>query len=87
MLKHKRLRQKGKVSLTKYFQNFDSGDSVALVKELAVQGVCFPNRMQGRTGKIVQKRGRAYVVEVNDYNMKKIFIVKPVHLKRIEDAK
>lgn len=80
MLKHKRLRQKGKVSLTKYFGKFNDGDSVALVKDLAVQSPSFPNRMQGRTGKVARKRGSAYVVEVNDYNMKKTFIVRPVHV-------
>ena len=86
MLKRKRIRQKGKVSLSRYFQGFNSGDSVALVRELSVQSPGFPNRMQGRTGKVVSKRGDAYVVEIYDYNQMKTFIVKPVHLKKIQEA-
>ncbi len=86
MLKRKRIKQKGKISFTRYFQRFNSGDSVALVRELAAQSPGFPNRMQGRTGKVVEKRGNAYVVEIYDYNQKKTFMVKPVHLKKIEAA-
>ncbi len=84
MLKRKRIRQKGKVSFSKYFQRFVSGDQVALVMDLGVQSPGFPKRMQGRTGKVVEKRGRAYVVEVYDFDSAKQFMVKPVHLRRIE---
>tara|TARA_Y100000310_G_C20600280_1_gene772646 strand:- start:716 stop:991 length:276 start_codon:yes stop_codon:yes gene_type:complete len=83
MLKRKRIRTKGKFSFTSFFQKFDDGESVAIVRELAVQSPGFPKRMQGRTGKVVGKRGRSYVVEVKDFNMLKTYIIKPVHLKRI----
>lgn len=78
------MRTKGKFSFTKYFQKFVSGDSVAIVRELNQQGSGFPKKMQGRTGKIIEKKGSAYVIEVNDYNKLKRFAVKPVHLKKIE---
>ena len=84
MLKHKRIREKGKIPLSKYFQKIDSGDYVALVTELGIQARDFPKRMQGRTGRVIKKRGSAYVVEVSDFNMKKRYSVKPVHLKKIE---
>ena len=84
MIKRKRLRTKGKFSFTKYFQKFASGDSVAIVRELGQQSSGFPKKMQGRTGKIVEKRGSAYLLEVNDYNKLKKFVVKPIHLKKIE---
>lgn len=70
----------------KFFQKFNSGDSVALVMDLGVQSQGFPKRMQGRTGKVIEKRGSAYVVEVADYNLKKTYMVKPVHLKRITEG-
>ncbi len=87
MLKRKRIRTKGKVSLNKYFQNFDSGDYVALVRELSRQKPGFPERMQGKTGRIIEKKGAAYVVEIGDYDMKKRFSVRPIHLKKIEGVK
>ena len=85
MLKRKKIRQRGKVPLMKYFQSFNSGDSVAVVRELAVQSPGFPRRIQGRTGKVVEKRGSAYVVTIYDYNKEKQYIIKPVHLKKINN--
>lgn len=83
MLKRKRIREKGKISLTRYFHKFNSGDSIAIVRELNVQSPGFPRRMQGRTGKVIGKRGSAYVVEVYDFNAKKQYVIKPIHLKKI----
>jgi len=85
MLKRKRIREKGKISFQKYFQKFNSGDSVAVVRELNQQSPGFPKRIQGRTGKIKGKRGAAYVVEIKEYNKMKQYIIKPIHLKKIED--
>jgi len=85
MLKRKRIREKGKISFTRYFQKFNGGDSVAIVRELGVQSPGFPKRVQGRTGKVIEKRGSAYVIEIKDFDMKKRFAVKPIHLKKIKD--
>jgi len=85
MLTNKRLRQKGKLSLTKYFQRFSEGDNVAIVRDLTVQRHGFPDRMQGRTGIVIRKQGDAYVVSVKDFSREKTFIIKPVHLKRIQN--
>ena len=82
MLKRKRIREKGKTKFTTYFQIFQPGDRVALVRELNVISN-FPRRMQGRTGNVIEKRGAAYVVEVNDLGLSKQFMVKPVHLKKL----
>ena len=83
MLGHKNPRQKGKFSFMRYFQQFKIGDSVAVVKELSVP---FPYsvRLQGRTGKVLAKRGNSYYVEISDLNKPKRYSIKPIHLKRIE---
>lgn len=82
MLSHKRIRTKGKVSFTRYFQQLKGGDSVAVVQELSIP---FPyeKKIQGRTGKVIEKRGSAYYVEINDLNKPKRYLIKPVHLKKI----
>ena len=41
---------------------------------------------QGRTGKVLAKRGSAYYVEIKDLNKKKRYVIKPVHLKRISEV-
>lgn len=86
MAARKRIRQKGKLSLTKYFQEFKPGDLVSVsIDSSEVFG--YPKKMQGRTGKVIEKRGSAFHVEINDLNKAKRYIIKPIHLRKIEAAK
>jgi len=87
MLTNKNIRSKGKISFMKYFQEFNEGDSVAVVRDLTIQSPGFPSRMQGRTGNVIGKRGKSYVVSINDFSRKKTYIIKPIHLKKIEVTK
>jgi len=86
MLKHKKARDKGKFSFMKYFQKFKEGDSVAIVRELSCK-FGYSKRLQGRTGKILKKQGSAYYVEIKDLNKEKKYLIRPIHLKRIENGK
>ncbi len=83
MSRKKKIRTRGKIQLSRYFQELKQGDSVAVVMEPSVN-FNFPERLQGRTGTIVSKRGRAYVIEIKDMKKEKRFIIKPVHLRRLE---
>ena len=83
MLSHKRIRRKGKISLTKYFQQFKTGDSVAVSQELSIP-FPYPKKLQGRTGKVLEKRGKAYYVEIKDINKPKRYIINPIHLIKIK---
>ena len=86
MLKYKKQRQKGKFSFTRFFQKFKPGDSVAVVQELSFP-FAYSKRLQARTGKILEKRGSAFYVEIKDLNKPKRYLIRPIHLKRIENAK
>ena len=83
MLKHKRLKEKGKISFTKYFQEFKPGDYVAVDRELN-QKFGYQKKLQGRTGVIIKKRGAAYEIQLYDLNKKKTYMIKPIHLRRIQ---
>jgi large subunit ribosomal protein L21e len=83
MLKKKKVRQKGKLSLSKYFQEFDEGQRVAIIREHS-ENPTFPKRIQGITGVIIGKRGKAYLVQIKERNKEKVHILQPVHLKKIE---
>ena len=83
MLKRKKPRQKGKFSFTRYFQSFQPGDSVAVVQELSLP-LGYKKKIQGRTGKVISKRGNAYYVAIKDLNKEKKYLIRPIHLKRIE---
>ena len=86
MLKRRRLRDKGKVSFSRYFQKFKPGDSVAVVRDLGFP-FSYSNRIQGRTGKVINKRGSSYYVEIKELNKPKKYLLKPIHLKKIEEVK
>ena len=86
MVKRKQIRTRGKVQLSRYFQNLKKGDNVSVVKDLSIAS-SFPERLQGRTGIVAEKRGRSYIVEIMDNNKGKKFIIEPIHLKRIGTEK
>jgi len=86
MLTHKSPRTKGKFSFTRYFQKLKPGDRVAVVRELSFP-LSYSTRLQGRTGFVVKKKGSAYEVEIKDINKPKLYFIKPIHLKKIEESK
>ena len=83
MSKRKSIRTRGKLQLSRYFQELKQGERVAVVREPAVQP-SFPKRLQGKTGMVEGKRGRAYIVQIKDQDKEKKFIIKPIHLKKIK---
>lgn len=83
MAKKKPIRTRGKLQLSKYFQEFKQGDTVTVVREPAIQS-SFPKTLQGRTGTVQGKRGKSYVVNIKDHNKEKTFLIQPIHLKKIK---
>ena len=83
MTRGKKIRTRGKIQLSRYFQNLKEGDNVSIVRDLSVE-FNFPERLQGRTGKVLEKRGSSYYVEISDLNKPKRYAIKPVHLKKIK---
>jgi len=79
MARKKKIRTKGKIRLSRYFQEFKKGDFVAVVKEPSVQPR-FPERLQGRTGTVEGKRGRSCIIKIQE----KKFLIAPVHLRKIK---
>ena len=80
--KRKKIREKGKLSLSSYFKKLEDGDSVALVINKGIR-TSFPKRLQGYSGKVTGSRGKFKLVEIKDGNKLKTFIIHPVHLKKL----
>jgi len=77
-------RQRGKISIRKYFQKYKEGDKVTLKAEPAIQGgMAFP-RFHGKTGTVVGKQGKCYKIRIRDGKMAKEVVVHPVHLNKEE---
>tara|TARA_Y100000310_G_C20363260_1_gene659983 strand:- start:136 stop:411 length:276 start_codon:yes stop_codon:yes gene_type:complete len=85
-MKKKKIRTKGKISFSRYFQNFQEGDIVSVVREAAVKS-SFPERLQGRTGIVESKRGKTYMINIKDQSKEKRFLIEPIHLKKIKQIK
>ena len=83
MVNRKNVRTRGKLQLSRYFQNLKQGDLVSVVAERS-ERIDFPKRLQGRTGVVVGKRGRANIVKIKDQSKEKEFIIKSIHLKKIK---
>jgi len=83
MVKKKPIREKGKIQLSRYFQKLNEGDNVAVVREMSIKA-SFPKRLQGRTGIIESKRGKAYMIKIKDIKKDKKFLIEPIHLKKIK---
>lgn len=79
----KSIREKGKISFSRYFQNFKAGDKVSVVREVSLKSN-FPERLQGRTGTIENRRGKVYLVKIKDQEKEKRFLIEPIHLKKIK---
>ena len=85
-MRRKKVRTRGKLQLSRYFQELKKGDAVAVVRERAVQS-SFPTRLQGKTGIIENKRGKAYIIKIKDKAKEKKFLIEPIHLKKIKQIK
>ena len=79
----KNYREKGKISTTRFLQEFNIDDRVALVAEPAYHKAMYHTRFHGKIGKIIGKRGRCYEVMIKDGSKQKVLIVHPVHLKKV----
>lgn len=76
----KRVREKG-IKIRKVLQTFEIGQTVHIdIEPASHKGMPHP-RFQGRTGKVVGVRGRAYLVEISDGGKTKIVFARPEHLK------
>jgi large subunit ribosomal protein L21e len=80
-----KLRQKVayRPPITKFLREFKKNQAVVIVQEPASQrGMPHP-RFKGKSGTIVEKRGKSYIVQILDGNKAKKLIARPEHLKAI----
>jgi|PlaIllAssembly_1097288.scaffolds.fasta_scaffold2526319_1 large subunit ribosomal protein L21e len=76
----RKLKGKSIVTVAQAVRTFNVGDKVVITPKAKWDGM--PHlRYSGKQGKILEKRGKAYIVEVRDFSVKKSIIVGPIHLK------
>ena len=77
----KHFRQKGKPKLTKFLHGYELGESVIIKIDSSQQKSLPHRRFHGKIGKVVEKRGRGYVVNVAQGDSKREIIVRTEHLE------
>ena len=86
MVNRKPIRARGKLTLSRKFQELKAGQAVALCFENS-SNTNIKRRMQGRTGNVLGRRGICYEVEIKDQNKMKKYLVDSIHLKKIKQIK
>ena len=79
----KNIREKGKLSVTRYLQEFNIGDKVYLKAEPSVHKGMYNLRYHGKAAIVTGKQGRCFIVKLKDNTKFKTFIVRAVHLRKV----
>ena len=79
----KRVRERGKVRISDILREYKVGDKVAIKVEPSYQKSMPHRRFFGKIGKIIEQRGKAYVIKIRVGNSYKKVICPPVHLKKV----
>ncbi|EEZ92788.1 MAG: Ribosomal protein L21e [Candidatus Parvarchaeum acidiphilum ARMAN-4] len=78
------IKERGKVNIKKALQSFEVGDKVIIDPDSRIQRNLPQRSFFGSVGKIIEKKGKAYTVEVKQQgkSLKRIDLL-PVHIKRL----
>ncbi|MBI2576710.1 50S ribosomal protein L21e [Candidatus Woesearchaeota archaeon] len=76
-------REKGKVSIRKFFQDFAPGCKVMLLTDSSHPGGAPWRRFYGKCGTVRGKRGGCYEITFFDGGKEKLLITHPLHMKKI----
>jgi large subunit ribosomal protein L21e len=74
-------RERGKPKLTKFLYEYETGARVIIKIDSAQQKSLPHRRFHGKIGKVIDKRGRGYVVSVAQGNSQRQIITRTEHLE------
>ncbi|MHA1680242.1 MAG: 50S ribosomal protein L21e [Promethearchaeota archaeon] len=77
----KKVRDKGMSPLTSLLIKYDVGDIVDVKVDPSVHKGMPHRRFHGKTGRIIEKRGKAFVVEIRDKKKMKFITTTRDHFK------
>ncbi len=76
-------RNREKTSVNKRLKKFEVGSRIVIKADASIiKGRPF-KRFYGKSGIIINKRGRSYIIKIKDKNKEKEIISLPVHLKEM----
>ena len=78
----KRVRERGKLGLSRLLAVYEIGDKVVINIDSAIHKGMPHKRFQGKVATIVEKRGKSYVLDIPQRKTSKMVIAGPEHIKR-----
>lgn len=78
----KRVRDRGKLGLSRLLAEYEVGDKVIINIDPGVHKGMPHKRFQGKVGTVVEKRGRAYILDLPQRKTSKYVVAGPEHIKR-----
>jgi len=69
------------IPISRSLQTYELGDKVIISIESSLQKGMPHIKFQGKIGIVAEKRGRSYVVEIQDGDKTKTLTARPEHLK------
>lgn len=78
----KRVREKGKLPLSRLLTKYEVGEKVVINIDPAIHKGMPHKRFQGKIATVVEQRGKAYVLEIQHRRSVKNIIATPHHLKK-----
>jgi large subunit ribosomal protein L21e len=78
----KRVRERGKIGLSRLLAEYKLGDKVVVNIDPAIHKGMPHKRYQGKVGTIVDKRGEAFILEIPQRKTSKLIIARPEHIKK-----
>src|SRR2546428_11239249 len=81
-----RPRERGKTRITRVIQLFENGEKAAIEIDSRVRGGQPHNTFQGKTGVVVGRQGRSYLVRIRIGGKYKVVVAAPAPLRRMRAA-
>ena len=78
----KRVREKGKLGLSRLLAEYEVGEKVVINIDPGIHKGMPHKRFQGKVATVVEKRGRAYVLDIPQRKTSKIVIAGPEHIQK-----
>lgn len=78
----KRVREKGKLGLSRLLANYEIGEKVVINIDPGIHKGMPHKRFQGKVATVVEKRGKAYVLEIPQRKISKLVIAGLEHIQK-----
>jgi large subunit ribosomal protein L21e len=78
----KRIRERGRLPLSRLLTKYEIGDKVVINIDSAIHKAMPHKRYQGQIATVVDKRGKAFVLEIPQRKTVKTIITTPEHIRK-----